>query len=396
MQKRILILAGSPFQVPLIERAKQNGCYVITCDYLPQNPGHKLSDEYHNVSTTDKLGVLQLARECRIDGITTISSDPAIPTVAHVAAALDLPGPSVESVADLTEKDRFRTLQTRIGLNAPKRYVVTTDTVPDELIGVSGEFVVKPIDSSGSKGITFCTTGRVRMASAIRFALEHSRAGRCIIEEYIDGHQVHGDGYVEDGRLVYSYLGDHVLYTRTHNFIPVSTRWPCTLDGSQLQEISRQVEAIVNAAGYSYGPVNIEARISADGRVYVIEVGPRNGGNFVPIIQHRLSGFDFVGRIIATALGAGWQSDCPNGREEVGAHFILHADRAGRYAGVSVSEEAGRHVFFRSIFKQEGETVQRFVGSNTTVGVFLLQFDSVTERDSIMNAAESHFKICIR
>ena len=83
--KRILILAGSPFQVPLIERAKRDGHYVITCDYLPENPGHKISDEYHNVSTTDKEGVLRLARERQIDAVTTISSDPAVPTVAHVA-----------------------------------------------------------------------------------------------------------------------------------------------------------------------------------------------------------------------------------------------------------------------------------------------------------------------
>ena len=394
--RKILILAGSAFQVPLIERAKQNGHYVITCDYLPSNPGHKIADEYHNVSTTDKEAVLQLARDNRVDGVTTISSDPAMPTVAYVAAELGLPGPTVESVADLTEKDRFRALLSRIGLNVPQSRVVRTDTAPNEFVLFSdnNEYVVKPVDSSGSKGVTICGTERSQMACAVRRAIEHSRVGRCIIEEYINGHQVHGDGYVENGRLIYSYLGDHVFYTRTDNLIPVSTRWPCTVNPALLREVTRQVQAIVTSVGYERGPINIEARITPDNRVFIVEVGPRNGGNFVPIIQHKLTGFDFLGRIINDALGLPYATDGEYAAR-VGAHYILHADRSGRFAGVSISHEAENYVFFRSVFKRHGDPVERFVGSNATIGVLLLQFDSVLERDNLMNAAESHFRTCV-
>jgi len=52
--KKILMLGGSHFQVPAIKKAVEMGYHVITCDYLPDNPGHKYSHEYHNVSTTDK------------------------------------------------------------------------------------------------------------------------------------------------------------------------------------------------------------------------------------------------------------------------------------------------------------------------------------------------------
>lgn len=397
MSKRVLILAGSPYQVPLIERAKQHGHYVITCDYLPRNPGHSIANEYYKVSTTDKEAVLKLARDLRVDAVATMSSDPAVPTVAHVAASLGLPGPSVRSVEALTEKDKFRQLLSRIGLSAPRSYVVSTETVPDELVHSSHGYVVKPVDSSGSKGITYCDRSTEhQLGHAIRRALEHSRAGRCIIEEYIDGHQVHGDGYIQGGKLVYSYLGDHVFYTKTHNFIPVSTRWPSRVSPESILEVNRQVQMIVNAAEYQSGPVNIEARITRDGRVYIVEVGPRNGGNFVPLIQQRLTGFDFVERILAGALGIRCAGDRENSRSEIGAHYILHADRAGRYAGVSISDDAEQYIFFRSIFKREGEYVERFVGSNTTVGIILLRFDSIRERDDLMNAAELHFQTSVR
>jgi len=82
MQKRILFLGGSKFQIPPIKYAKEQGHYVITCDYLPDNPGHKYADEYHNISTTDKEAVLKLANKLKVDGIVAYASDPAAPTQA--------------------------------------------------------------------------------------------------------------------------------------------------------------------------------------------------------------------------------------------------------------------------------------------------------------------------
>ena len=67
--KKILLLGGANTQIPSILTAKKMGYYTITCDYLPDNPGHKFADEYHNVSTTDKEAVLALAKELQIDGM---------------------------------------------------------------------------------------------------------------------------------------------------------------------------------------------------------------------------------------------------------------------------------------------------------------------------------------
>ena len=47
--KKILMLGGSKQQIPAIKKAKEMGYYVITCDYLEDNPGHKFADEFYNV-----------------------------------------------------------------------------------------------------------------------------------------------------------------------------------------------------------------------------------------------------------------------------------------------------------------------------------------------------------
>lgn len=392
--KRIMVLGGSNFQLPLIMRAKEMGLYVISCDYLPDNPGHKFSDEYHNVSTTDKEAVLELAKSLDIDAIVTLSSDPAIPTVAYVADALGLSGPSPEAVTILSEKDKFRSLLSKLGLNVPGNYVVNSLMIPEEIKNSNSKFVVKPVDSSGSKGITYSSANENELNHAIEYALQHSRTKRCIIEEYIDGDQIHGDGYLQDGKLIYHYLGDHFFYTKSKNFIPISTRWPCKYECREiLNAVVSQVESICKAAGYRTGPVNIEARVTDSGKVYIIEVSPRNGGNYVPIIQEHLTGFDFVSKVIYSSLGMDVQVDNDYCEKKAGAYYILHSEKDGIFKDVRISDEINGHIFFCKVFKNEGDGVKEYVGSNTTIGVLLLEFESVQERDFLMGDMKKVIKV---
>src|SRR5690606_37329036 len=104
--KKILMLGGSYAQIPAIKTAKTLGFYVITCDYLPDNPGHVYADEYHNVSTTDKESVLELADRLGVDYVMSYASDPGAPVAAYVADRLGLPGSSYQSVRILSEKDK--------------------------------------------------------------------------------------------------------------------------------------------------------------------------------------------------------------------------------------------------------------------------------------------------
>lgn len=110
MQK-LLMLGGADSQVPAIKRAKELGYYVITCDYLPDNPGHKLSDEYFNISTVDKEAVLELALMLKIDGIIAYASDPSAETAAYVIDKMSLAGAGYAATEILAEKDKFRLFQ---------------------------------------------------------------------------------------------------------------------------------------------------------------------------------------------------------------------------------------------------------------------------------------------
>lgn len=81
--KKLMILGGSRYAVPVIEAAHKLGLYVITCDYLPDNIAHKYSDEYCDVSIIDKEKTLEAAKKLHIDGIVSFACDPGVTTAAY-------------------------------------------------------------------------------------------------------------------------------------------------------------------------------------------------------------------------------------------------------------------------------------------------------------------------
>jgi len=391
--KTILILGGSEFQVPLIQAAKQLGLYVITCDYLPDNPGHALADKYLNVSTADKDAVLQVAIDHKIDSIATFASDPAIPTIGYVVEHLGLPGISARAAESFSHKGLFRQVLKQAGLKTPSFYLTESASIPLGLLDKK-PYIVKPVDSSGSKGVRLSTGTQSNIVECIKYALSFSRSHRCIIEEYLEGPQVHGDGFLQDGKLIAGYFGDQYFYTQSDSFIPISTRWP-TVHADIHQQLKRQLEQLAAHTGYLNGPINVEARLNRDNELYLIEVGARNGGNFVPLLQQRLTGFDYVDAVLKVSLGQKvvHNEACQQTQRKIGAYYVLHAQTDGIFAGINIDSSLEPFIFYKKLFKEKGEAVQQYCGSHTSIGVLLLAFPTVESRDQQMDEIADLVKV---
>ena len=152
--KKLLVLGGDHFAIPVVQAAKKQGNYVITCDYLPDNVAHKYSDESANFSTTDKEGILAYAREKKIDGVVTFT-DSGVVTTAYIQHHLGLPqiGP-LESVEILQNKARFRQFLTDNGFVVPKARGFSKK---DEALASKDFFtlpvIVKPVESKYSPSL---------------------------------------------------------------------------------------------------------------------------------------------------------------------------------------------------------------------------------------------------
>ena len=135
-QKRLMLLGGLRYLIPVIEEAHKMGVYVITADYLPGNIAHKYSDEYCDVSIIDKDAVLNAARKLRIDGILSHAVDPGVTTAAYVAEQMNLPFQcSYEAACILQDKSRFRQFLSENGFRPERSSTFVTPLLPAESTG---------------------------------------------------------------------------------------------------------------------------------------------------------------------------------------------------------------------------------------------------------------------
>lgn len=381
--KKILMLGGSMQQIPAIKKAKEMGYYVITCDYLENNPGHKFADEYYNVSTTDKYEVLKLAKKLNIDGIVCYASDPSSPTQAYVAEKMGLHGNPYKSVNILANKDLFRNFLKINNFATPyaKGYSEIEEAIRD-LDNFKMPIIIKPVDSSGSKGISKITDKK-NIKEKINLALQYSRSKRFIIEEFVEqqGYQIAGDGFSVNGKLVFRLYGnDHFNKNTKTPFVPVAASFPYCGNKKTIKKIDDEINRLFNLLNLKDGAYNFDIKIGKDGRVYLMEVGPRNGGNMIPQIIEYATGVNMIEYTIKAAMG----EDCTDLKMKNSngyyAYYAIHSNKSGILKKILINDEFEKNHILEKHFNYEiGDSVLEYENSGGTVGILLLQFKNQKE-----------------
>lgn len=377
--KKLLMLGASHFQIPAIKYAKNAGYYVITADFLPNNPGHKYSDEYYNISTIDKKKVLELSEKLKIDGILSYASDPGAPTAAYVAEKLSLPGNPYESVKILQRKDLFREFLKKNGFHVPV-------SAPFNDLREAKEFalerlrnnaiVVKPADSSGSKGVIKLDSPENLDSSFIK-ALNYSFAKIVVIEDFIEKatYEMDGDGFVWQGKLAFRCFGNQHNDLNCNPYVPVGISFPYIQEQRLQKKAHNIIETILTKLKMKVGGLNIEYLTDKNENIYLLEIGPRNGGNLIPDIIKYVTGIDLIELAVESALG----KDCSDLRmvdtDGFYSSYILHAQNDGIVKEIQISKEIEKFIVQKNIFINPGDEVEKFNGSNNTLGTFILRFD---------------------
>ncbi len=379
MTKRILFLGGAPSQIPPIEYAKSQGFYVITCDYLPSNPGHLLADEYHNVSTTDKEAVLVLAKELEIDGIVAYASDPAAPTAAYVAEKLGLPGNPYESVLTLARKDLFRKFLKDHNFNVPKsESFYDLENAEHWISQIKFPLFIKPVDSSGSKGVTEII-GISQLKAAFNYALQFSREKKVVIEEKIvkQGYQVAGDGFVVDGKLVFKSWADEHFDKLCNGLVPIGQTFPTSHDDELLKKAYSETQRLLNLLNMKMGALNFDFMFSEDGEFYFLELGPRNGGCLIPEVIRYATGVDLIKATVDSALGFDCSDLIQADVKGFWSSYMIHSLRDGVFEKLDCSNRVKSMIREQTLYVSKGDVVNQYSGSNDTLGMMILEYPNM-------------------
>lgn len=288
--KSLAIIGAGYLQRPLVERAKEMGLRTICFAWAEGAVCKDICDVFYPVSITEKEEILRICREEKIDGICTIASDVAAPTVAYVAEQMGLAGNPYEASLKAHDKQLMREALVAAGVDCPK-----TD-------GSSLPVIVKPTDRSGSLGVQ-----KVEKAEDLEPAIANAKAlsmsGQVIVEEYIEGREISVETISCKGVHYALQITDKVT-TEAPHFVELAHHQPSNLPEEMQQRIHAITAKALDALGLTNGASHAEYKITKEGRVVVMEIGGRMGGDFIGSDLVKLStGYDFLQGVIEVALG---------------------------------------------------------------------------------------------
>lgn len=398
--KKILLLGGSRYLLPVIKSAHELGLYVITCDYLPDNIAHKYSDEYVNVSIIDKEAVLEIAKKLEIDGIMSFATDPGVVTAAYVAEKLGLPyGGSYESVSILQDKGLFRSFLTEHNFNVPhaKSYKNLEDALRDTDF-FTWPVIVKPVDSAGSKGVTR-VDDKNELRKAIEYALDFSHCDQFIIEDFIEkkGCSSDTDSFSIDGKLVATTFSSQRFDVQSDNpYAPMAYSWPSTFSREHEDELTSEIQRLLTLLDMQSSIYNIETREGVDGKAYIMEVSPRGGGNRLAEMIRYASGVDMIKAAVQAAVGL--QIDKVEQPQYDGcwAEYVLHSRVDGKFKEIWIEPDfAANNVIEVDLWVTQGEEIHSFTAANFSIGTVVMKFASQEELESKLSSMERYIKVIV-
>lgn len=400
MQKKLMLLGGIRYLLPVIKAAHEQGYYVITADYIPDNIAHRYSDEYVNVSIIDKEAVLRVAREKQIDGIMSFGVDPGVVSASYVQTKMGLPsfGP-YESVEILQNKDRFRAFLTEHGFNVPKAkgYYKTEDAMADASIW-EYPIIVKPTDAAGSKGVTRVDEPS-QLKAAVEYAFDKSLSGHVIIEDFIEkqGCSSDTDSFSEDGKLKFvSFNAQRFDLNATNPYTPAAYSWPSTFTKEQEAYLTSEIQRLINLLGMKTNVYNIETRIGTNGKPYIMELTPRGGGNRLCEMLRYATGVDMITAMTRYIVGDSVPVIEQKPYNGHWAEIILHADKNGTFDCLEINKKLPAEIVEKDLWVKHGDLVESFEGANNAIGTLVLKFQSVEELEKAITNQREWLKVMVK
>ena len=409
--KKILLLGGSAQQVVAIKKAKELGLYTVLIDYLSDNPGQFVADKYYSESTTDVEAVYKIAKAENVSGILPYASDPAALPCAIVCERLGLPTNPAQSVRILGIKNDFRKFLSENDFSCPKFISFNLDDfysdnnstcekkkILDSVSEFQFPLVIKPTDSSGSKGVSKINSleelKEGGLEKVVDYAKEYSRNKILICEEFIQRgfeYVIGGDIFVWNGEIILYGEMSCLRENGGKGLIPIGKKKPSSLNSLQIEKVHSELQRLVTALNIKFGELNIEILLDKNDGVHFLELGPRAGGNMIPIQLSDAFDVDLVKANVLAAIGENPQI-IPSYKEKAFMTYVLHSKNDGIFDGIEIAKEIEPFIYRKVIYKKTGDGVFHFDGAGKACGIIFLRF----ENEKQMNDSEKNIEELIK
>lgn len=302
--KKILIIGAGFLQSFVIKKAREMGYETLTVDADPNAVGFQYADKHEVINIVDEKACLAYAQKEHIDGVLTAATDYGVLTAAYIADQMNLGGLDYEVAKLIKNKYKVRKclFEAKVD-NTEQAYEVNESmdivSLCDKL---SFPIMVKPCDGSGSRGASRVDDVS-KFAEACKNAMAASITHRAEIETFIIGREYGAESLVVNGEVhvlsvMKKWMTEPPYYAELGHAIPTDLPY-------EVEERAKHcVESAIKALGINFGSVNMDMLITSEGRVHIIDIGARMGGNMIGscIISYG-TGIDYMANMIRNAVG---------------------------------------------------------------------------------------------
>jgi biotin carboxylase len=303
LKKKLAILGASYLQKPLVQKAKDMGLETHVFAWREGNVVENISDFYYDISILEKEEILKICASVVIDGIISVASDAAMPTVNYVANKLDLVGNSIWCTEVTTDKFKMRESLSAGDISIPKYFLVTESNSHNVDFSIELPLIVKPVDRSGSRGVALVHEME-ELRSALDKSIAESFSSKAIVEEFIDGQEFSVEAVSIKG--VHTILAiTEKTTTGAPHFVELAHKQPAQISPEQKQKIEDVTLRSLDCLQVQNGMSHTELKLDKNDKPLIIEVAARMGGDFIgSILTTESTGIDTVRLVIKIALGS--------------------------------------------------------------------------------------------
>ncbi|MGN0505884.1 MAG: ATP-grasp domain-containing protein [Lachnospiraceae bacterium] len=299
--KKLLILGGIRLSNNIIESCKKQGVYSIVIDYLPDSPAKKNADEHYLVSITDVDEVVKLAKKLEVDGIFTNYMDSMMEYCARAAKELNLPYYATEEQIEvIIDKSKFKECCKKNDVLTTPEFSYRKDSM--DYLDFDYPVIVKPVDSSGGKGISVCKSSD-DFPEAYRKALEFSKRKEIIVEKYLVGDEICSYYVVQKGEVSFAGICDRYTCHEEYDVaqVPTAYIYPSKYIDGYIKNADANIKKMIKSMGIQNGVLFFQGFADED-YVYLYEMAFRFAGAQEYRILRANSGYDLMDMMVHHAL----------------------------------------------------------------------------------------------
>lgn len=398
-QKKVLILPGTQWQVPLIEKVQEMGHQAFVVNPDSNAPGMRKADRTLVSDIFDKKKVIAFGKEQQIDAVMSDECDIAMNLVAELGKTFNVPTLDEETAALYTDKFLMREFSKKYGLLYPEyKFCKTVEDAIALQKEINRPIIIKPLDSNASHGVFKCCNEE-EIRRHFKESMSFSRVEKSVLaERFIVGTEFTIDG-VKTPHAHYTMAISEKKHFPHNESIANELLFSHYNQNFDYTKLKTTNDAFVMNSNLLFGFTHAEYKYE-DGKFYLIEIAARGGGNMISsCITQYMTGYDTYKYLIECALGDVHEENFslrPEYKDRAAVlKFFATPDGGGKVRaieGLDYLEREPDIKHYRLNF-QIGDTIENALNDSVRIGFYIVCSENMQKLRQVINNVEQKFKI---